>query len=305
MRLEPVLELLRKDMFSVISEKVTNMMEDAFREDKEDRERLRAEMAAYRSVLLRSSTALAPSATEPNATGSIATVVEDSATETSVSFRGSHPYDENMIPIDSNVPIDAEKEIQGTGQQRQDESWTSSSGKVDTGVRREEVFVSYAEDHSDSISSSVGTKDPHPIGTVIPTHWSGSQELPDSESATVGMGLPLCESGFSGLVDVVCLVAGNIAWSHCSGATSFQVRAVDKLNLTKLAPEDDVIVDVTGRMALVAGSSLYVLVSVREQRPSGTRKRIRSLATMVVVFEADSVVPALEYKTVKARKDSD
>jgi DNA polymerase III subunit alpha len=112
--------------------------------------------------------------------------------------------------------------------------------------------------------------------------------------------IDVTQTGFGNLIDTVCLVAGEAAWSY--SRNEFSIKAVDEIALKHPA---EGLVDISGIVACVEGAAMHVLVRVRESTPAGGRKRIRVLGSAVVTFTSawGSLTPGLEPKSIRARND--
>lgn len=109
------------------------------------------------------------------------------------------------------------------------------------------------------------------------------------------------EGGQMGAVlDAIALVGGGAIRATCD--TPLNVSAITTLDMSR-ATEEDLTLRVSGRMAYVDKLLSFVLVDVKEVKPSGTRKRIRSFGPVVCICATGQVGTALAMTTKKAKKD--
>jgi hypothetical protein len=143
------------------------------------------------------------------------------------------------------------------------------------------------------------------LSTLPSTSNAGGSQVPavtSSPTFTVSE-FDASQHDFGGLIDTVCHVAAEAVWMFSKDhRIEFVIKSLDKLVTAGM----DCLVDVSGSVAQVEGSTVHVLVRVRETSPTGQRKRIRVLGSAVVTFEspAGRTACALNPKSIRARKDS-
>lgn len=105
----------------------------------------------------------------------------------------------------------------------------------------------------------------------------------------------------SRLLDLICFVAGDAAYSHCQD--SFQVLVTSGFDLSKCTNSlsGGFLIDLFARVVSVDLNCISVIVRIREHAPTNGRERMMTLTSGVVVFHASSPVEDITCKSSTSR----
>ncbi|CAN8071799.1 unnamed protein product [Agarophyton chilense] len=105
--------------------------------------------------------------------------------------------------------------------------------------------------------------------------------------------------GSEGVLDAVCLFASDLARHYARCECVF--AGMTGISVSKLV-EKGVVLKVSGQLSFAEDRCMYVLVDVRENEPTGNRKRVRSFGPVLVMLLAETKQESMKLSTKKAKK---
>lgn len=105
--------------------------------------------------------------------------------------------------------------------------------------------------------------------------------------------------GMAGLLDAISLVSGTVVRSRCH--PSFHICNATGLDLSQI-DDRNITLRVSGQLLTAMDRLVLVSVDVREVKPSGTRKRVRSFGPVMMMSITEKVNKPLQLKTKKAQR---
>lgn len=160
-------------------------------------------------------------------------------------------------------------------------------------------------------NTSNGSKFENGVSVKLPQTRANADHFPETDKVDAmlsasfekntqdGLEVSYDKIGFHGLLDAIALVAGETARTKTGSKCS--VCGVSGLDITKLS-ETGISLKVSGHIGYTKGQIVYVLVDVRETKPSGKRKRVRSFDHVVCMLQAETELEAVTLKSKKSVK---
>lgn len=170
-----------------------------------------------------------------------------------------------------------------------------SNSQATNGALDFKVTSRDTDDHSSLVSETHSIPDAvHAPGTYSKNYGIAS----DFDDATNGIVIDYDNLNFDGVLDAVSLVASAVVSDSFECAHT--ITCMSSICLDNLI-EDGIFLHVTGRIVYFRGTTVCVLVDVRETAPSGKRKRVRSFGPIAVVLETEKDIGISALATKKAK----